>query len=153
MRREVLKKVYIVTTGEYSDYHIVAAFSKKEKAEQFLEFIEANKKYVYDRYRIEELVLDKTGDLLERGYRWYEIDMDRNGSVLRVEERGIDAEDYIDIWGNNIRVTVLAKSEKHAIKIVNEKRIMWVALSRWDAPEASTLDALPIVGPISMAIY
>ncbi len=30
-----MKKIYIVTTGEYSDYQIVACFSSKEKAEKY----------------------------------------------------------------------------------------------------------------------
>ena len=29
-------KVYVVTCGEYSDYHIVAVFTDREKAEEFI---------------------------------------------------------------------------------------------------------------------
>ena len=30
------KKVYVVTSGEYSDYHIVGIFDSREKAEEYI---------------------------------------------------------------------------------------------------------------------
>ena len=54
-------KVYIVTRGEYSDYHIVGVFSTQEKAEQFVE--DTYKVYGYrdswDQLEIEEYPLDE----------------------------------------------------------------------------------------------
>lgn len=118
-----MKKVYLVSTGDYSDYHVVAAFSKREKAEKFLEL------GMYGK--VEELVLDKLGDMMSRGYRWYDVDMKKDGTVEKVElgyNNGLDGNDWWEVWGDSVKAAVLAKSEKHAIKIVNEKRIMGIAL-------------------------
>lgn len=45
-------KVYIITQGEYSDYHIVAVFNIKEDAEKFVNYM--SDKYHGDPYEIEE---------------------------------------------------------------------------------------------------
>lgn len=46
------KKIYIVTEGEYSDYHICAVFSKREKAEEYVQCHGTS-------YSIEEYDLDE----------------------------------------------------------------------------------------------
>ena len=46
------KKIYIVTSGEYSDYTIERVFSTKEKANEFIQ------QHGTD-YRIEEYVVDE----------------------------------------------------------------------------------------------
>ena len=46
------KKIYIVTSGEYSDYRIDAVFSKKEKAEEYVQNNGSD-------YRIEDYKLDE----------------------------------------------------------------------------------------------
>ena len=51
-----IKKIYVVTRGEYDDYRIVAAFSTYELAEQYMEKHLATK---YDPVWIEEYELDK----------------------------------------------------------------------------------------------
>lgn len=38
----IMEKVYIVTSGEYSDYHIDAVFSTREKAEEFVSVLKLN---------------------------------------------------------------------------------------------------------------
>lgn len=46
------KKIYIVTSGSYSDYRIERVFSTKEKAEEFLDGVD-------DNYELEEYDIDK----------------------------------------------------------------------------------------------
>ncbi len=145
-----MKNVYLVSTGNYSDYHIVAAFSKEEKAKKFIEIIDKRKKYESDEYDIEILELDKIGNLTARGYRWFKVTMLKDGTVKRVINEGFDSGEIYSLWDGNLHYTVLAKSEKNAVKIVNEKRIMLIALNRWEEP--STL-AFPNVGFTSLGNY
>ena len=57
------KKVYIITEGEYSDYHIERVFSTKEKADEFVQCHGTD-------YRIEEYELD--GEMAVREEKlWY----------------------------------------------------------------------------------
>lgn len=52
------QKIYIVTSGEYSDYRIDAVFSKKEKA---VEYVEQNgTRYNIEEYNLDEEVEKKT---------------------------------------------------------------------------------------------
>lgn len=59
-----MSKVYIVTDGEYSDYHIEACFSTKKKAQQYIK----NAKKVQGKYYdpdIEEWDLDSSSDIVD----------------------------------------------------------------------------------------
>lgn len=49
-----MNKVYIITTGTYSDYHIVAVFTEQAKAEQFRDTYNSRIKYLSQECRIEE---------------------------------------------------------------------------------------------------
>ena len=51
-----MKKVYLVTAGDYSDYHVKAVFSEKRGAELFA--ATKNDSDDYYEYRIEEYELD-----------------------------------------------------------------------------------------------
>lgn len=59
-----MSKVYIVTSGEYSDYHIDACFSTKQKAQEFIENAEKIEKF-WDVPRIEEWDLDGDIDIVD----------------------------------------------------------------------------------------
>ena len=52
------KKIYIVTSGEYSDYGINAVFTTKEKAVEYMEQHETN--YNIEEYNLDEEVEKKT---------------------------------------------------------------------------------------------
>lgn len=58
-----MSKVYIVTSGEYSDYHIDACFSTKQKAQEFIENAEKIEKF-WAVPRIEEWDLDGSVDIV-----------------------------------------------------------------------------------------
>lgn len=51
-----MKNVYVVTRGEYSGYHIVAVFEKKEDADKFVAV--RNDIYSYDKDQVEEYELN-----------------------------------------------------------------------------------------------
>lgn len=58
--------VYIVTSGSYSDYGIVAVFSTKEKAEAFIEQRRQTECYDHDDNEIEEWTLDEESGKVAR---------------------------------------------------------------------------------------
>lgn len=51
-------KVYVLTQGEYSDYHIVGIYSTKEKAQELCDAICASYTF-WDKPQIEEYELDE----------------------------------------------------------------------------------------------
>ena len=59
-----MSKVYIVTSGEYSDYHIDACFSTKQKAQEFIKNAEKTKEF-WTEPRIEEWDLDGDIDIVD----------------------------------------------------------------------------------------
>ena len=59
-----MSKVYIVTSGEYSDYHIDACFSTKQKAQEYIKNAEKTEKF-WDEPSIEEWDLDGSVDIVD----------------------------------------------------------------------------------------
>ena len=135
-----MEKVYAVNSGSYSDYRINAIFSTKELAEEFMAIIPDS-----DYNEIEEYEIDPPDvALIKRGYSIWCIHMLINGDterVVRIDHdlsgvRGIGHH----IWERTkarayegrgipdiLLSTVWAKTEKSAIKIVNEQRIKMIA--------------------------
>lgn len=59
-----MAKVYIVTSGCYSDYTINVCFSTKEKAQEYINNSKKTKNYSYRDIRIEEYELDGKTDIV-----------------------------------------------------------------------------------------
>lgn len=126
------KKVYIITRGDYSDYHICACFSTRKQAEERLHL------YGDGDAEIEEWDLDKAIILPEGLIPWC-VRMNKNdGEVFTArhvpldefEDRNYITEEKLrgHFWYDTFEIYVLAKDEKHAIKIANEKRTQGIAL-------------------------
>lgn len=144
-----IAKVYVVTEGEYSSYHIVGVFSSQEKAEKFLEF---QRHSDYDEWEIEEYEIDIFEPQVKKGLRFYHVVMDQDGNS-RVElqnwpehdseyqgERNwlMDERDRpLETFGRRntgralLRVYTFAKDEQHAVKIANEKRAQKIVSNEW----------------------
>uniref|UniRef100_A0A6M3J911 Uncharacterized protein n=1 Tax=viral metagenome TaxID=1070528 RepID=A0A6M3J911_9ZZZZ len=79
----VPRKVYLITAGEYSDYHVEAAFSSRDGAVLWLE--EAYPSHAgYDDPRIEEIFLDprpRPGETPPPGMTVFRVSMFRDGDV------------------------------------------------------------------------
>lgn len=137
-------KIYAVNSETCSAYRVVALFSTKKKAHDFMEAVK-------DDYNgIEEYDLDpKTTDLLKRGYSVWYVHMLIDGNTERVEKTDNDRY-YIECAGSHeiwrrsqapaykgkgipdiLTSYVWAKTEKAAIKIVNEHRTMMIASGKW----------------------
>ncbi len=117
------KICYVVTSGDYSDYHICAVFDFKPLAEQWIDEPSNESGYC----EIEEYPINAA--VTSEGFI-YDIAMRRDGNVLhcslcnnpeqrpnegRVTEKGL------------LQIQVRGKTAKHAIKIANEKRTFLIA--------------------------
>jgi hypothetical protein len=120
-------KIYVVTSGSYSDYSISDVFSTKEKAQAYIDA------YGGGYNHIEDYELDPEYKTAKPGYARYSVTMDRDGNVSRNTRCTaiglVDEEDelYWNRWNNVFQCTVEAKSDVHAVKIVNEKRTQYIA--------------------------
>jgi hypothetical protein len=125
-------KIYVVTSGEYSDYHVVAIFSNKDVAEKF------NKDMLIEENKIEEWELDNVPEF-PVGLYPYHVEMKYDGHVVNINRQSMEyfqEYDYVSDYGykekiNTMTAKILAKDEKHAIKIANEKRAQMIANNEW----------------------
>jgi len=132
-------KIFIVTSGEYSDYGICAVFSTKEKAQKYIEI------YPDQQSEIEEWNVDEDMALINKirngEITIYLVSMFKQGNVEEIEKEESPfiyqvkealANKYYLWTENRIGMWVIAKDEKHAIKIVNEKRVQLIANNEWE---------------------
>ena len=125
-----MSKVYIVTSGSYSDYHICAASLDKEHAELLAE------KYTdsYDDAEVEEYELDEFFEEAKRGYFWYWCTCQiENGMFGQVRIRKMDSYETGAVGKvtkafrrEQLHVDVLAENDEHARKIAAEKFATYV---------------------------
>lgn len=135
-----MAKVFIVTHGDYSDYHIVGVFSTQEKAQEAIDSGAA-------RGDIEEHDLDPTTTkygILEQGWRQWHLDFNKEGDIVSIYEQNKQSS-YDELEGNNgqlywsikahpmyqkyeprfhIHIRLFAKDKDHAIKSAIDKRRM-----------------------------
>ena len=131
-----MSKIYIITDGDYSDYHIVGVFDSKKLAKNFI------KKYYKRNYgypEIEEYVVNPLEQLNRKGCNAYFVNISQDGESLefvdpiettvhnfyrysydtvelyapKIDYDNIDRMFYMTIW---------AKDKAHAKKIAIDKR-------------------------------
>lgn len=138
------KSVWIIEDGEYSDYRVVGIYSTRENAERVA--AKMNEGRSRDLATVAERRLDPGIEALNEGLMSFRVLMLRDGTVESVEPRGEawswgDLEDEAYVWSRSktpsgrpdvLYATVWAKGEKHAVKIVNEKRAQVIASGEWD---------------------
>lgn len=143
------KTIYAVSSGEYSDYRITALFSTRDLAQAYIDAVKRPDGYS-DFNDIEEYELDPdTADLMRRGFSVWNVLMLHDGTVERVGRSDNSLYDVQDapshyIWPRStapgykgtgavdgLQSKVWAKTEKAAVKIVNEKRLQMIASGEW----------------------
>lgn len=119
------EKIYVVTKGCYSDYHIITATTDYELAKKVKEkFTDGERDW--DEVRIE--AFQNAEMVLKPCWR---VNFSNNGDVDRVYS--VDMEIYaddlnvVDEFQNYLRVYVAADTEEDAIKIAAEQRAMFLA--------------------------
>ncbi len=127
-------KIYMVTSGEYSDYGVDGLFTSKELAQQF---VDAFAPSGYGGFNdIQEMPLDPHATEVRNGHKPFFVRMDKDGtsSECRIKDSayGFDGEDKLgwDIQGGMYMHT-FAKDQEHAVKIANEKRTQLIAANQW----------------------
>lgn len=113
------QKIYIITAGCYSDYHICAATTDKEKAERLKVLFKDS----YNGSEIEEYEDGMFDRVLFDQYKPYRVFFKQNGSVYAVSESEIEyfkEEVYIPRYGDGI-VGCFARDETHARKIAIDR--------------------------------
>jgi len=139
-----IKKVYIVTSGAYSDYSIEAAFSTEAAAEKFASLFGG-----LDDACVEEYEVDRPEHISCTKPNFVVI-MARNGDVvgdvmavgpMREPDKGDKPSFVRPILGDWAGKTILhevvrAKDKQHAVKIVNERRARYIAENMWPVEEA-----------------
>lgn len=123
-----MAKVYLVTEGEYSSYHVCAAFSTEEKAKEAAALLR-------DGY-IEEFELDPASPH-PPGLRFWDVLMNGDGTVVHARMQSVDlatqTKENACPWSERGKWSfdIWAKDEGHAIKIANERRIQMLASGDW----------------------
>lgn len=120
-------KIYIATSGSYSDYSMDAVFSSRKKAEAAIELLQEDSE-------IEEWTVDA---IPADGRLPYWVRMHPDGNVESVSREHsffmmrdapritcIAAGPYAGVYN----CFVYARDEAHAVKIASEKRREWKAL-------------------------
>lgn len=127
-----MKEVFIVTSGDYSDYHICGVFDSKVLAQKYIDSFAED---MFTKYKIEVWDLNPRERELNDGYSCYYVSMNKDGSVEdHVRKTNYD-------WGTDkpffrkgkqsFYARLYAKDEAHAIKIMNEKRTIALANNTW----------------------
>ena len=121
-------KVYVVTDGNYSDFHICAISSTPEKGEEARRLLRADS---IDEWEVDNLPEHPKDCLYWRVRMW------RDGNDTTVFPSGPpsmpDERDVLVCRDNSRFYFVWARDEEHAIKIVNEKRVQAIADGSWPA--------------------
>lgn len=117
-------KIYVVTEGNYSGYHIVFCTLDKARAELF---VKRYNKRDYEEYRVEEYDSDRI-NLFDNDRKMFEISMRENGYVSVYEREPcyhdmecsvnkVTRRKYRNIPAVLYEVNVMAEDEEHAKKI------------------------------------
>lgn len=118
------KKVYVVTSGEYSDYGIEGIFDSREKAEEYINHSASTELNDIEEYNLNELKPDKGEKVFKLRSKFDEIDFHITGY-------GPDAAHYKDLmcradsggWipRNDVIFYICADTRERAIKIASER--------------------------------
>lgn len=112
-------KIYVITKGSYSDYHICGVSTEKEKAEEFAKMCSDN----FDEAMVEEYETEIIEPFLKDG-KLFRVMM-RPDETIHVRELNIDSyyinqvnkvENGLVYW-----VYVIARDKEHAKKIALDK--------------------------------
>lgn len=119
-------KVYVVTQGDYSDYHICGVAVKKSVAEEIVRRIKRSSRF-YSDVRIEEYNTDEYEGICLGNLTAYHIRLSKMGNIIDIREleerEGICFTEYnqIDSYREGYSINVVARDETHAKKIAQDK--------------------------------
>jgi hypothetical protein len=131
--------VWVIEQGEYSDYHVVGVYRTREDAELVLSKFSND----YDKPEISEWPLNPGVDDIHAGRCPHHVIIAPDGTVERAREcewSTYNLSGGVRVWRRStapayqgegipdaVSGVVYATSIEHAIKIVNEKRVQFLA--------------------------
>jgi len=128
--------VYVVTDGDYSDYHICAVFDSKSKADDY-----CNQMAVFDGYsnpRVEEYTVNIAKDIPAGMYPVLVSFCKNDDTIctrLATNYDLADGKERVKYYGTNknrwCNMLIFARSVEHAVKIGSEKRREVIAVGEW----------------------
>ena len=124
-------KIYVITKGKYSDYHIVGVAVDKEKANRIAEV----NSETWEMATVNEYDTDSYDDAIKNGVMYHVVKhetgkmdawlMDRWQCEDLEDEIGKVSRDRCTSWSgrsyNDLNTYIRAKNVDHAIKIASEK--------------------------------
>lgn len=120
-----MAKVYIITAGEYSDYHICAVTLDPDNAEWLRKFYDKDS---YTGASIEEYNTETVPERFKQGEKLWRVPFDYRGDTEFCQEWCETLGEYIYMRSDGtVIVYVWAKDEKSAIKIAAERRAKYLA--------------------------
>lgn len=126
-----MSKVYLVSSGEYSDYSIDGIFSSKEKAMAFMYHF--HKEDGYGGYNdVAEREVDPWGEQIDQGLTLWRVYIRKQGDTDRCSMIDPSSNEVgYEFYGNALCFQVWAKNQDHAIKIAGERRARIIADGGW----------------------
>lgn len=124
--------IYIVTSGEYSDYSIDGVFDSREKAETYIAYERAHGRYHYDKPNIEEWELNESYDPISRGLTCFRVwfpDRTTGDAQINANDASSETEHSTrnpQTQTSNYVTFVWAQDEQAALKIANERRVRFL---------------------------
>lgn len=115
------RDIYIVTVGEYSDYHIAEVFSDFDEAEKFAE-LHSKGKY-NDEYYVETYTIDRVKyEEPEKYIEYFEVLFTIDGKVKNISKEYDNFYTPAPISTRvDVTIKVIADDEEHALKIARDK--------------------------------
>jgi hypothetical protein len=132
------EKIYLVTSGSYSDYGVDAVFTTRDLAQSF---IDSFKEGSFEMMGIEEWDLNPFERQIRDGFYPYFVRMTKGGECTEIRKSD-SAYGFTNSYAeyrfdtrNAIYTHVFARDEAHAIKITNERRAQIIATNKWKGDE------------------
>jgi hypothetical protein len=113
-------KLYLVSSGSYSDYQVHSIWSTPEKAEEI-------RKIVSHANDVEVFNLDSVPDMKDDSYGWY-FTFAPNGDLLKTEVNRYGWDEVYEEDGNLvIQVSIAEFDQAKAFKIATDNRARYLA--------------------------
>ncbi len=127
-----MSKVYVVTSGHYSDYHIVSVWAKREEAERVVALVTIERAWDSPP-EIEEWECGK-----KKWIPLWKCDITKSGDIddirLSVPHREEVQRDHFVLNGGSEYLVMYVRcgDKKDVVKIANERRTTLIASDIWD---------------------
>jgi len=124
-------KAYVVTEGSYSSYHVIAVFTTRRKARQFITTLCRDASI--ETYDLDVPIPQE----YKAGLRKWTVNTHYDSMAQPFLADWSDRVGERLVWWDKskgirvLTVVAFAKDEKHAIKIANEKRAQWIVEKKW----------------------